>query len=75
MGACLWDKPAMQIDLATLAGLVFGIAIVSIAIGSGSDFSIFLNWPGFLIVMGGTFAATMIKFPISGVFVSMPVGV
>lgn len=64
----------MQIDLATLAGLVFGISIVSIAIASGSDFSIFLNWPGFLIVMGGTFAATMIKFPISGVFVSMPVG-
>jgi len=64
----------MKIDLATLAGLVVGIAVVSIAIASGSNFSIFINLPGFMIVVGGTFAATMIKFPITGVFVAMPVG-
>ena len=61
-------------DFATVAGLVFGISIVSYAISTGSDFLVFLNWPGFLIVIGGTFAATMIKFPMSGFFISMPVG-
>ncbi len=61
-------------DIATLLGLVFGVTVVSLAILTGSDFTIFLNLPGFLIVIGGTFAATMIKFPLSGVFISMPVG-
>ena len=41
---------------------------------TGSDMSIFLNLPGFLIICGGTFAATLIKFPISGVFVAFFVG-
>lgn len=61
-------------DFATLTGLAVGITVVTLAIATGSDFSIFLNAPGFLIVIGGTFAATMIKFPLSGFFISMPVG-
>jgi chemotaxis protein MotA len=61
-------------DFATLAGLAVGLTVVSLAILTGSDFTIFINLPGLLIVVGGTFAATMIKFPLSGVFVSMPVG-
>ncbi len=61
-------------DIATLLGLAFGVGVVSLAIWTGSDFTIFLNLPGFLIVVGGTFAATMIKFPLSGFFVSMPIG-
>jgi chemotaxis protein MotA len=64
----------MKIDFATLAGLIFGVTIVGLAIASGSDFKIFLNLPGFMIVAGGTLAATMIKYPITGVFISMPVG-
>ena len=63
-----------HVDFATLAGLAVGITVVTLAIATGSDFSIFLNMPGFLIVVGGTFAATMIKFPMSGFFISMPVG-
>jgi chemotaxis protein MotA len=61
-------------DIGTTLGLFFGITVVSLAIATGSNFSIFLNLPGFLIVVGGTFAAIMIKFPLSGVFVSLPVG-
>jgi chemotaxis protein MotA len=64
----------MKIDFATLMGLFFGVSIVGLAIASGSDFKIFLNLPGFMIVGGGTFAATMIKYPLTGVFISMPVG-
>lgn len=61
-------------DFATLAGLTIGITVVSLAILTGSDFTIFVNLPGLLIVFGGTFAATMIKFPLAGFFISMPVG-
>ena len=50
-------------DFTTLPGLFIGLTVVALAILTGSDFGIFLNLPGILIVMGGTFAATMIKFP------------
>ncbi len=61
-------------DIATLLGLVIGVSVVTLAIMTGSELSIFLNLPGFLIVCGGTFAATLIKFPIAGVFVAFFVG-
>jgi chemotaxis protein MotA len=62
------------VDIATLLGLIIGVTVVTLAIMTGSDLWIFLNLPGFLIVLGGTFAATLIKFPISGVFVAFFVG-
>ena len=63
-----------NIDFATLAGLVIGVIVVTLAIYTGSDLRIFINVPGLLIVLGGTFAATLIKFPLRGVFIAMPVG-
>lgn len=62
-------------DIATLLGLIIGVTVVTLAIMTGSELTIFLNLPGFLIVVGGTFAATLIKFPISGVFVAFFVGI
>ena len=62
-------------DIATLLGLVIGVTVVMLAIMTGSELSIFLNLPGYLIVCGCTFAATLIKFPISGVFVAFFVGI
>ncbi|MDP6788033.1 MAG: hypothetical protein QGI13_12980 [Rhodospirillales bacterium] len=50
-------------DITTVFGLITGVVVVTLAILTGSDLWIFLNLPGFLIVMGGTFAATLIKFP------------
>lgn len=61
-------------DFATLAGLLTGILVVAGAIATGSGFDIFLDLPSFLIVVGGTFSACMVKFPFSGVFIAMPVG-
>jgi chemotaxis protein MotA len=55
--------------------LVIGVSVVTLAIMTGSELWIFLNLPGFLIVIGGTFAATLMKFPISGVFVAFFVGI
>lgn len=62
-------------DIATLLGLIFGIAVVTFAVLSGSDLWLFLNLPGFLIVVGGTFAATLIKFPLSSVFTALRIGI
>lgn len=61
-------------DFATLIGLFVGIGVVVAAILVGSDFWIFLNLPGFLIVVGGTLAATFIKFPLHSVFVAFKLG-
>ena len=52
-------------DLATLIGLISGVVVIGLAVAVGSDLWIFLNLPGFLIVLGGTFTATLIKFPVS----------
>ena len=51
-------------DFATLAGLIAGIGVIGLAVSQGSDFSVFINLPGFLIVVGGTGAAVLIKFPL-----------
>ena len=59
----------MSVDFATLGGLVIGITVVLLAILTQSDISIFINVPSILIVAGGTFAATLIKFPLSGVLI------
>ena len=52
-------------DVATLLGLFVGIVVIALAIATGSDLTIFVNLPGFMIVIGGTFAATLIKFPVA----------
>ena len=62
-------------DITTVLGLIIGIVVVTLAILAGSDLYIFLNLPGFLIVLGGTFAATLIKFPLSGMFIAFTVGI
>lgn len=61
-------------DFATLLGLFIGITVVALAVMSGSDMAIFLNLPGFLIVVCGTFAATLIKFPLYNVFHAFKLG-
>jgi len=61
-------------DFATLIGLVVGIAVVVGAIMVGSGLDLFLNLPGFLIVVGGTLAATFVKFPLQNVFSAFKIG-
>ena len=49
-------------DIATLIGLAFGLSVIGVAIAFGGDVGLFFNIPGLLIVLGGTLAATLIKF-------------
>lgn len=61
-------------DFATLFGLVAGLGVVIMAILLGSDFWVFINIPSVLIVIGGTLAATFIKFPLYNVFSAFKIG-
>jgi len=49
-------------DLATLIGLVAGIGTMIGAIVLGGSGSMFINAPSLVVVLGGTFAAVMMKF-------------
>ena len=51
-------------DLATLIGLIGGAAVIVAAILVDSSLITFINLPSLLIVFGGTFAVTLVKFPI-----------
>ncbi|MDA1013700.1 MAG: motility protein A [Planctomycetota bacterium] len=56
-------------DKATVGGLVAGAAllIIAIAIAPGSSFAAFIDYPSFLVVVGGAMAAVGIAFPMKNV--------
>lgn len=54
-------------DILTLVGLVAGVLIVIMAMLANASFLTFLNLPGLAIVLGGTFAVTLIKFRMASV--------
>lgn len=56
-------------DIATLVGLIAGIALIAWAIisGAGDKVGGFLDYPSVAIVVGGTIATTLISFPLRDV--------
>lgn len=60
-------------DVATIIGLVSGSILILTAIILGGSAGIFINVPGILIVLGGSFAAACIKFTLADVFNSFKV--
>lgn len=60
-------------DLATIIGLVSGSVLILVSIVIGGSALVFINIPGLLIVVGGTLAATFIKFTMSDVIGSISV--
>lgn len=61
-------------DIATIAGIIAGSAVVAVAILIGGDVGTFVNIPSILIVVGGGFAATVIRFPLKNVFQALALG-
>jgi len=49
------------VDIATLIGLLGGIGIIIGAIATGGEIMLFVNLPGLLIVVGGTFMITLMQ--------------
>ena len=54
-------------DLATIVGIIAGFAVIVIAIFLGGNLNQFLDISSVMIVIGGGLAATLIRFPISGI--------
>lgn len=68
------EQRAGGMDLATLAGLVSGIAVIVVAILLDSGLGTFVNVPGLMVVIGGTTAATLIKFTLKDMIGSFKLG-
>lgn len=54
-------------DISTIIGIVSGVGCIIFAILLGSGLSTFVDIPSMLIVIGGSFAATLINFPLPDV--------
>ena len=54
-------------DIASFTGIVCGLGLILSAILMGGDFSLFVNIPGIMIVVGGTLSATLLTFPLADV--------
>ncbi len=51
-------------DLATLIGIIGAIGAIIVSIMMGGEMGMFVNAPGLMIVVGGTVAVTLMKFPL-----------
>jgi chemotaxis protein MotA len=60
-------------DFATLIGLIGALGIISAAILMDSEASAFINVPSMLVVLGGTLAVVLVKFPLRSVLNAMKV--
>ena len=54
-------------DIATFLGIISAFGLLGIAIMSQGNFTIFFNVPSLLIVLGGTFGATLINYPMKDI--------
>jgi chemotaxis protein MotA len=63
-----------RMDITTLVGLVAGAIVLSTLILMGGDFRMFYDIHAVIIIFGGSFAATLIRFPLSAILHGMPLG-
>lgn len=61
-------------DLATILGMVLALTMVLLAILGIGNIGLFIDVPGLLLVVGGSFAGTLIKFRIHSYLVGMKEG-
>jgi len=61
-------------DITTLIGLVVGVIVMVTLILMGGDLRMFYDIHAVIIIFGGSFAATLIRFPLSAILHGMPLG-
>ncbi len=61
-------------DIATGLGLISGVIVLCVLILMGGDLSMFVDVHAFIVIFGGAFAATLIRFPLSSIFHGIPLG-
>jgi chemotaxis protein MotA len=61
-------------DIATGLGLFGGAVVVSTLILLGGDFRMFVSDHAMIVIFGGSFSATLIRFPLVSIFHGLPLG-
>jgi chemotaxis protein MotA len=61
-------------DFATGVGFLVGIAVVLTLVLLGGDLRMFYDLHALIVIGGGVLAATMIRFPFSGIAHGLPLG-
>jgi chemotaxis protein MotA len=61
-------------DIATGIGLLAGAAVVCTLIMVGGDFRMFYDLHALIVIFGGSFSATLIRFPLGAIFHGLPLG-
>jgi chemotaxis protein MotA len=62
-------------DIATSVGLVAGAIVIMTLILMGGDLRMFYDIHAIIIIFGGSFAATLIRFPIAAMLHGLPLGI
>jgi len=62
-------------DIATALGLAAGITVVLTMIFMGGDLHMFISEHAMIIIFGGSFAATLIRFPLVAMLHGLPLGI
>jgi chemotaxis protein MotA len=61
-------------DIATSLGLLAGVIVVVSVILMGGDLHMFVSEHAAIVIFGGAFAATLIRFPLSSILHGLPLG-
>jgi chemotaxis protein MotA len=61
-------------DIATGLGLLAGAVVLCTLILMGGDLRMFLDMHAAIVIFGGSFAATLIRFPLTSIFHGLPLG-
>jgi chemotaxis protein MotA len=61
-------------DIATGLGLIAGAIVLCALILMGGDLRMFADAHAFIVIFGGSFSATLIRFPLSSIFHGLPLG-
>jgi chemotaxis protein MotA len=61
-------------DIATALGLVSAIIVIVAMVMMGGDLHMFISEHAMVIILGGSFAATLIRFPLAAMLHGLPLG-
>ena len=61
-------------DIATSLGLLAGVLVVCAVILMGGDLHMFVSEHAAIVIFGGSFAATLIRFPLTSIMHGLPLG-
>jgi chemotaxis protein MotA len=61
-------------DIATGLGLTAGAVVLCVLILMGGDLRMFVDLHAFIVIFGGSFSATLIRFPLASIFHGLPLG-